>query len=118
MGNLDALAHILLGPTRFPIHAEGCPVSYNDCDSTLLSQLTAVTANKPSDAERQVACEVLAKLSLIRRTLTPAAATLLDAVLAAAANTRQPGATGKWIDKIDRHACNKSFPSPSWSSLK
>jgi hypothetical protein len=77
-----------------------------------------VIAHNPSVAERQVACEVLSKLSWIRRTLTPAAAALLDAVIAAAASARQTGATGKWIDKIDRHSYNKSVPSPSWSSLK
>ena len=93
-------------------------MSYNDYDSSMLSQLTAVIATNPSVAERQVACEVLSKLSWIRRTLTPAAAILLDAVIAAAGSARQTGATGKWIDKIDRHANNRPFPSPSWSSLK
>jgi hypothetical protein len=118
MGRFDGLAHILLGPMKFPIHSEGCPVSYNDYDSTMLSQLTAVIANNPSVAERRVACEVLSKLSWMRRTLTPAAASLLDAVITAAASARQTGATGKWIDKIDRRSYNRPFPSPSWSSLK
>ncbi|MHB8817255.1 MAG: hypothetical protein ACYDAE_28885 [Steroidobacteraceae bacterium] len=54
-------------------------MSYNH--STMVSQLTAVTANSPSVAERQVACDVLSKLSWIRRMLTPAAAASLDAVL-------------------------------------
>jgi hypothetical protein len=49
------------------------------------------------------------KLSWIRRTLTPAAAALLDAVVEAAANARQTGATGKWIDKIDRHSYDRSL---------
>ena len=93
-------------------------MAYNDCDSTMLSQLTAVIANNPSVAERQVACEVLSKLSWIRRRLTPAAAALLDAVIAAVASARQTGATGKWIDKIDRSAYNRSLASSSWSSLK
>jgi hypothetical protein len=93
-------------------------VSYNDYDSSMLSQLTAVIATNPSVAERQVACEVLSKLSWIRRTLSPAAAVLLDAVIAAAASARQTGATGKWIDKIDRHSYNRPLPSPSWSALK
>jgi len=107
---------------KFPIHAEGCAVSYDDYESTMLSQLTAMIANNPSVAERQVACEVLSKLSWIRRSLTPAAAALLDAVIAAAANAnsnaRQTRATGKWIDKIDRRSYNRPFPSTSWSSPK
>jgi hypothetical protein len=93
-------------------------VSYNDYNSTMLSQLTAVIAKDPSVAERQVACEVLSKLSWFRRTLTPAAAALLDAVLAAAASATQTGATGKWIDKIERHSYDKPYLSPSWSSPK
>ena len=79
-------------------------MSNNNHDSTMLSQLTAVLANHPSVAERQVACEVLSKLSWMRRTLTPAGAALLDAVVAAAAGARQSGRTGKWIDKIDRES--------------
>ena len=86
-------------------------MSYNDYDSTMVSQLTAVIANNPSVAERQVACEGLSKLSWIRRTLTPAAAASLDAVLAAAASARQTGLTGKWIDKIDRHSYDRPFPT-------
>ena len=58
-------------------------MSYNDHDSMLL-QLTAAMATNPSVAERQAACEVLSKLSWIRRTLTPAAAAILDAMIAAA----------------------------------
>ena len=58
-------------------------MSYHDYNSTMLSQLTAVIAKNPSVAERQIACEVLSKLSWFRRTLTPAAAALLDAVIAA-----------------------------------
>jgi hypothetical protein len=85
-------------------------VSYNDYNSTMVSQLTAVIANNPSVAERQAACEVLSKLSWIRRTLTPAAAALLDAVLAAAASAGRTGLTGKWIDKIDRHSYDRPFP--------
>jgi len=85
-------------------------VSYNDYDSTMVSQLTAVIANNPSVAVRQVAREGLSKLSWIRRTLTPAAAASLDAVLAAAAGARQTGLTGKWIDKIDRHSYDRPFP--------
>jgi hypothetical protein len=85
-------------------------VSYNNYDSTRVSQPTAVIANNLSVAERQVACEGLSKLSWIRRTLTPAAATSLDAVLAAAASARQTGHTGKWIDKIDRRSYDRHFP--------
>jgi hypothetical protein len=51
------------------------------------------------------------KLSWIRRSLTPAAAASLDALLAAAC-ARQTGRTGKWIDKIDRHSYDWRF-SPS-----
>jgi hypothetical protein len=93
-------------------------VSYNDCDSTLLSQLTAVIANNPSVAERQVACEVLSKLSWIRRTLTPAAAALLDAVVASAASARQTGATGKWIDKIDRRRPYRPSPTSIYPEIR
>jgi hypothetical protein len=93
-------------------------VSYNNHDSTMLSHLTAVIANNPSVVERQVACEVLSKLSWIRRTSTPAAAAPLDAVVAAAASARQSGATGKWIDKIDRHSYDRPLRAPSWSSLE
>jgi hypothetical protein len=81
-------------------------VSYNN--STMVSQPTAVTANNPGVAKRQVACEALLKLSWIRRTLTPAAAASLDAVLAAAASDRRTGPTGQWIDKIDRHTYDRS----------
>ena len=88
----------------------GCPVSYNDYDSTTVSSLTAVIANTPSVAKRQVAREGLSKLSWIRRTLTPAAAASLDAVLAAAASAGRTGLTGKWIDKIDRHSYDRPFP--------
>jgi hypothetical protein len=66
-------------------------VSYNDYDSAMVSQLTAAS-------------------SWIRKTLTPAAAASLDAVLAAAASARQTGLTGKWIDKIDRHSYDRRFP--------
>ena len=83
---------------------------YDNHDSTMLSQLTAVIANSPSIAERQVACEVLSKLSWIRRTLTPAAAALLDAMVAAAARAKQTVATGTWIDKLDLHAATRSLP--------
>ena len=93
-------------------------MSYKDHNSMMLSQLTAVIASSPSAAEREVACEVVSKLSWIRRTLTPAAAALLDAILAAAASARQTSATGKWIEKIDRHSYKRPLPSPSWSSLK
>ena len=86
-------------------------MSYNDYNSMMVSQLTAMIANNPSVAERQVAREGLSKLSWIRRTLTPAAAASLDAVLAAAASARQTGLTGKWIDKIDRHSYDRPFPA-------
>ena len=89
-------------------------MSYNDYNSLMVSQLTAMIANNPSVAERQVAREGLSKLSWIRRTLTPAAAASLDAVLAAATSARQTGLTGKWIDKIDRHSYDRPFP-PSTS---
>jgi len=68
----------------------------------MVSQPTATIANNPSVAKRQVASEAVLKLSWIRRTLTPAAAASLDAVLAAAASTRRTVPTGQWIDKIDR----------------
>lgn len=97
-------------PNVTPMHSERCPVSYNDHDSTMLSQLTAVIASNPSVVDRQIACEVLSKLSWIRRSLTPAAAALLDAMVATAASARQANATGKWIDKIDRHSHDRPFP--------
>jgi len=81
-------------------------VSYDD--STMVSQLTAVMANGPSVAERQVASEGLSKLSWIRRPLTPGAAASLDELLAAP-SARQTGRTGKWIDKIDRHSYDKAL---------
>jgi hypothetical protein len=89
-------------------------VSYNDHDSAMLSRLTAVIANNPSVAERQIACEVLSKLSWIRRTLTPAAAVLLDAVVESAASARQTGATGKWIDKVYDRSLLPSIRHETW----